>query len=167
MQRVSKALFSVVLLFVTVGAFGQTASSPAALTNFYGIGGNYNGANANPSFSGSAFWAHKLADTGTFSFTGVDAYPISVKPFTVVTNTFTGVLQRVLTVGKVDLFITSGAGVSVSGQNVGLGWNAGGAGVFKIKNNIFLATTVRVQKSAVSNGAGYQLQPGISVVWGQ
>ena len=59
------------------------------------------------------------------------------------------------------------AGISFNGTNTGWQWNAGALASIKLKNNWFVMPNVRLLKSSVSNGAGYQPIVGVLFGWGQ
>lgn len=158
-----KILYNILLIAaLALGAFAQAA--PVA--NLYGGGISYNNSGS-PSIAGTALFAKSVDSQGTYAFGVLDALPNSFKPITVTTNISTGVAQRVFTLGKVDIFVPTSAGVSFQGSNVGWSWTTGGMGVFKIKGNWYGMAAVRVAKSSVSNGTGYQLIPGVYFGWGK
>lgn len=123
--------------------------------NIYGAGVSYS-VNGQPAVAGSAIYAHRLSDSGTYAFTHVDALPNTLKPLTVTTNVGAGVAQKVFSIGKVPLYMPTGAGVSFNGSNTGWEWNGGVLAAIHIRKQYFLMPTVRFLKSSVSNGTGYQ-----------
>jgi hypothetical protein len=150
----------IAFLLLIAPAFGQ---SP---TNLYAVGGSYN-PGASPAFAGSALYAHAVDASGTYAFTQLDIMPISVKPFSVLTNVGAGVAQRIVTIHKVPIYVPAGAGVSFSGQNVGWQWSGGALASFKVKS-FYIMPNVRFLKSSVNGNAGYQsLIPGVLFGWGQ
>jgi hypothetical protein len=158
------ALFAVLLLLVSMVAFAQDAGT---VTNFYGLGVSYNGSGS-PAVAGTGLYAHLLpTNSGTYAFTVVDALPTSLKPFTVTTNFGAGVAQRVVTIGKVPIYIPTSAGVSYTGTNTGWSWSTGAMAPIHVKNNWYIAPHVRIVKSSVSNGDGYQPIVGVLFAWGQ
>lgn len=159
MKRLAMAV--IVLLSATL-CLAQTAP-----TNVYAAGVSYNNAGS-PSVAGTGLYARAISlDTGTYAFTVVDALPTNVHPFTVTTNFGGGIAQRVVTIGKVPIYIPSSAGVSYSGTNTGWAWSTGVLASIKIKNNWHIFPTVRVAKSSVSNGTGYQPIVGVLFGWGK
>lgn len=149
------------LILLAVSAFGQTQP-----TNFYAAGVSYNNSGS-PSVAGTGMYAHLISDkTGSYAFTVVDALPSSFKPFTVTSSFSAGLSQKIATIGKVPIFIPTAAGVSYSGSNVGWAWSTGALASFKVKNNWRIFPNVRIVKSSVSNGAGYQPVVGIMFGYG-
>jgi hypothetical protein len=156
--------FTILLLIIcalTLGAFAQTTS----LTNIYAGGVSYN-SQGTPGIAGTALYARSVNDTGTYAFTVVDALPTNFKPFTVTTNFSAGVAQKVFTIGKVPIYVPTSAGVSFNGTNTGWAWSTGALASVHLKGNWHLFPTVRVAKSSVSNGTGYQPIVGILFGWG-
>lgn len=155
------ALSVVALLLLTaVSGFAQDD------TNLYAAGLSYNNG-ASPAVSGTGLYAHKVADTGTYAFTAVDVLPTNVKPFTINTSFSAGVAQRAFTIGKVAVFIPTSAGISYNGTNTGWAWTTGAMAVIPLKNNWRLLPNVRLVKSSISGGAGYQPVVGFMFGWGQ
>lgn len=140
------------------------AQEPA---NIYGFGGSFNNT-ASPAIAGTGLYAHRFTDQGTFAFTVIDALPNTLKPFTVTTNVGVGIAQRIATVGKIPIYVPTTAGISWTGANTGWAWTTGGMAAIRIKQtNWYVMPTVRVAKSSVSNGSGYQPIVGVLVGWGQ
>lgn len=142
------------------------ASSSAAPTSFYAVGASGN-TGGSPAIAGTALYAHAVSGSGTYAFTVVDALPNSLKPFTVTTNISAGVAQQVFTLKNIPILVPTSAGISFTGSNTGWAWSTGGTAVIKLKGSWYLFPTVRVAKSSVSNGTGYQLIPGLLIGWGQ
>jgi hypothetical protein len=139
----------------------------APLTNIYAAGVSFNNSGS-PSIAGTGLYARLLSDaSGTYAFTAVDALPNTLKPFTVTTNFSGGVAQKVFTIGKIPIFVPTAAGVSYSGSNVGWAWSTGALASIKLKGNFRIFPTVRIAKSSVSNGTGYQPIVGVLFGWGQ
>lgn len=173
-----KTFIMIALLLLSVGLCAQTATptptpvpaapAPAALpANVYAMGVSYN-QGASPSIAGTGLYAHLISDgSGTYAFTVVDALPASVKPFTVSTNIGGGIAQKVFTIGKVPVLIPTSAGISFTGGNTGWSWSTGVLASIKISSNVRLLPNVRVQKSSVSGGAGYQPIVGLMFGWSQ
>lgn len=140
------------------------AQSPSNLYAF-GVSGN---PSATPQIAGTALYAHALSQSGTYAFTVLDALPNTLKPFTVTTNVSAGVAQKVFSIGKFPVFVPSSAGVSFSGSNTGWAWSTGGMTSIplKAKSAWRIFPNVRVVKSSVGNGSGYQLIVGTLVGWG-
>lgn len=157
------------LFALSIALFSQApapAPAPAPLSNLYAAGVSYNNSGS-PAIAGSALYAHLVdSSSGTYAFTVVDALPNSLKPFTVTTNFSAGVAQKVFTLAKIPIFVPTAAGVSYTGSNTGWAWSTGGGGVISIKGNWKLIPTVRIAKSSVSGGTGYQPVVGLLVGWG-
>lgn len=152
-----------IALVVLIGsAFGQTN-----LTNVYGAGVSYN-PSGSPKVAGTALYARLVNDgSGTYVFTVVDALPASRSPFTVTTNFGGGVAQKLFTIAKIPVYIPTSAGVSFNGTNTGWQWNTGFLADVKLKGNWRVFPNVRVIKSSVSGGTGYQPVAGLMFGWGQ
>lgn len=167
-QKLGVLIFAMLLLPALAAA--QTATIPpvpaANIANLYAAGVSYNGS-ANPQVAGTALYAHLLADTGTYAFTAVDALPESTKPFTVNTGIGVGIAQKVATIGKVPIYVPTAAGISFNGANTGWQWNLGALAAIKLKGDYYLMPTVRMVKSSVSNGSGYQPIIGLLFGWGK
>jgi len=164
-----RKLFALCLILFCAAAFAQsTPPAPAPpLTNIYAAGVSFNNGGS-PSVAGTGLYARLLSDgTGTYAFTVVDAVPTNLKPFTVTTNFGAGIAQKVFTLGKVPIFVPTSAGISYNGSNTGWAWSTGALASIKIKNNWRIFPNVRIVKSSVSNGAGYQPIVGILFGWGQ
>ncbi len=162
------------VLFVCVlalGAFAQSAApsvpSPALPNNLYAAGISFN-SSASPRIAGTGLYARLISDgSGTYAFTVMDALPASVSPFTVTTNMSVGIAQKLFTVGKVPIFVPTSAGVSFNGSNTGWAWSTGALASIRIKDNWRVLPNLRILKSSVSNGAGYQPVAGVMLGWGQ
>ena len=112
-------------------------------------------------------YARLISDgSGTYAFTVVDALPASLKPFTVTTNIGAGIAQKVVTLGSVPIFIPTSAGISYNGTNTGWAWSTGAIASIKIKGNWRVFPNVRIVKSSVSAGSGYQPIVGVLFGWG-
>jgi hypothetical protein len=136
-------------------------------TNIYGAGLSVN-PGATPTVAGTALYAHLMADTGTYSFTVLDVLPVKNQPGLVNTNIGTGIAQRVGSLGKVDFYVPTSAGISYTDQHVGWSLTGGAAAAIPLgfkSGNWYLLPAVRFQKSSVSNGAGYQIIGGINIAW--
>lgn len=147
------------------------ATPPAptsSLQNLYTVGVNASPGAGTP-VDGSFMWAHNLNDsTGTFGFTLVDIVPATLKPFTVVTNTSLGVAQKLATIAGKEIYGTAGAGLSMSGTATGYNYNFGAALPLRYKQtNWYIVPVVRVLKTNVPNGNGYQPIFGLHFGWGQ
>ncbi len=143
-----------------------TATSFADVTNLYAAGVSWN-SSATPAIAGTGLYARKVTESGTYAFTAIDAVPNTIKPFTATTNIGAGLAQRIVTIAKVPIFIPTAAGISFSGSNTGWQWNTGALASFKLKDGYYLLPTVRLVKSSVSNGSGYQPIVGVLFGWGQ
>lgn len=171
-MRISRFAGLFVLMASLAGfAAAQTSSNPAPaaatpIQNLYAAGASYN-VGASPAVAGTGLYAHLVAGTGTYAFTAVDMLPNTAKPFTVSTNIGAGIAQQVATIAGVPIYVPTAAGISFSGPNTGWQWNVGALASFKLKGNYYLMPTVRMVKSSVSNGTGYQPIIGLLVGWGQ
>lgn len=158
-----KVTLLVTIMLFSVLSFAQSAP----LANFYAGGLSYN-SGASPAIAGTGLYSHLVNDgSGTYAFSVVDALPISTKPFTVSTNFSAGVAQKIFTIGKVTVFVPTAAGVSYNGTNTGWAWSTGALISIPVKGNWYILPVARVQKSSVSDGAGYQPIGGILVGWGK
>jgi hypothetical protein len=162
-----------IALCLCLCAFGQIApvvtpapATPPVLTTVYGAGVSYS-EGGSPSVAGTGLYAHLLAGTSTYAFTVADILPNNTKPFTVSTNIAAGVAQKIATISGRDILIPTAAGISVSGGNTGWVWSTGAMVVFHLKNNWLLMPNVRIIKSSVGNGTGYQPVIGMMFGWGQ
>lgn len=157
-------LLAVVVCFFAVGALAQSDSLPS---NIYAAGISFNN-DASPRIAGTGLYSRLLSDgSGTYAFTVVDALPASRNPFTVNTNFSFGVAQKVFAIGKTPVFVPTAAGVSYNGTNTGWAWSTGALVPIKLKGNWRLFPNVRIVKSSVSNGSGYQPIGGILIGWAQ
>jgi len=119
--------------------------------------------------AGTAIYARAVDSAGTYSFTVMDAVPVSTKPLAVTTSVATGVAQRVACLGAsvVCVYIPGAAGIAWNGGATGWGWSTGGIAVIQPKNwKALIAPSVRVVKSSVSAGSGCQLIGGVAFGWG-
>jgi hypothetical protein len=147
----------------------QPITQPVAavdVVNLYAAGVSWN-SSATPAIAGTGLYARKVADTGTYAFTAIDAVPNTLKPFVVTTNIGAGIAQRLVTIAGVPIYVPTAAGISFSGSNTGWQWNTGALASIKLKGNYFLMPTVRIVKSSVSSGTGYQPIVGVLFGWGQ
>lgn len=160
---------SIVCLLLVVCALGVSAiaQTPSLPTNIYAGGISFN-SSASPRIAGTGLYARLISDgSGTYAFTVVDALPASIKPFTVTSNFGVGIAQKIVTIGKVPIFVPTTAGVSFTGSNTGWAWSTGGMASIRIKNNWRIFPNVRILKSSVSGGSGYQPVVGVLFGWGQ
>jgi hypothetical protein len=123
---------------------------------------SYNNA-ASPVIAGTALYAHKMNESGTYAFSVFDALPSNAKPFTVQSSVSAGVAQKVFSLGKIPIFAPTAAGVSFTGQNTGWAWSTGALASVTFKGKYRIMPGVRVLKSSVGGG-GYQ--PIVSVLFG-
>ncbi|SEG56204.1 hypothetical protein SAMN05421819_3552 [Bryocella elongata] len=155
----------------------QTASTGSSVTNLYAAGASFN-QGATPAVAGSALYAHQLTISpdsyagGTYAFTMLDILPNGTKPFTVSTNISAGIAQRVATIAGHDVLAPTSAGISFTGVNTGWAWSTGVAVPLRFKPKSdgsawFLVPTVRVIKSSVGGGTGYQPVIGLMFGWGK
>lgn len=158
---------SAILALLSVFLALPMAAQTTQVQNIYAAGLSYNNVGT-PSLAGTALYAHALTDgSGTYAFTVYDALPTSYKPFVVTSNVSVGIAQKVFSVGSVPVFIPTSAGVSFTGTNTGWAWSTGAMIPVKIKGNWSLMPNVRVVKSSVSNGTGYQAILGLMVAFGK
>jgi hypothetical protein len=154
------------LLFLGL-AHPSVAQTPAPLTNIYAAGISFNHSGS-PGIAGTGLYARLISDgSGTYVFTVVDALPTTLKPFTVTSNFGAGVAQKVFAIGKIPIFVPTSAGISYNGTNTGWAWSTGTLASIRIKNNWRVFPNVRIVKSSVSNGTGYQPIVGLLFGWGQ
>ena len=165
-KAITSIVLFVALMLLPLGAKAQTQTANPQIENLYGAGVSYS-VNATPAVAGSALYAHLIADPGTYAFTAVYALPNTLKPFTITTNIGAGIAQKVVTFGKVPIYMPTAAGISFSGTNTGWQWNGGVLAAIHIKNQYYIMPTVRFLKSSVSNGTGYQPIVGVLFGWGQ
>lgn len=166
-----KTFLSVLVLTIASACYAQTtpsAPAPTQLTNIYAAGISYNN-QGSPSVAGTALYARALTDgTGTYAFTVYDALPTSFKPFTVTSNVGAGFAQKVFSIKNTPVFIPTSAGISFNGTSTGWQWSTGALVPIKVsKKGWYVFPTIRVAKSSVSNGTGYQPIVGLLFGWGQ
>ena len=158
----------IVFLLVAVLGFGQTTNTDPS--NLYSFGASWNqsaSATVAQQFAGTAMYARKQTEKGTYAFTALDIVPTSVTPITVTTQTSIGVAQRVMAVGGWNFYMTAAAGPSWTGTNTGWAWIAGGLASHPIgKTGWSVMPNVRTIKSSVNNNSGYQLIIGVMVGFG-
>jgi hypothetical protein len=154
-----KNLFAVSVVVLAL-ALASVAQTPEAPSNIYAAGLSFNNS-ASPSIAGTGLYARQVIGSGTYVLAVVDVLPNTLKPFTVTTIFSPGVAQKFATLGNVTLYSLSSAGLAYNGSNTGWGWTAGGAASVPIGKTKWRAfPNVRVAKSSVSNGTGYQLTLG-------
>lgn len=179
-KQISAILFALAFALV---AFGQTTttataasaipsapSTPAAVqdTNIAALGVSYQ-PGGSPAVAGTGLYARQVSATsGTYAFSVLDAIPeAGVKPFTVTTGLALGIAQRVLTIGRVDIYIPLAAGFSYTGQNTGWNWSTGVLAVVPVKNTSWrVLPNFRAIKSSVGSASGYSLIFGGLFGWG-
>lgn len=154
------------MAMVPCTARSQTAAPVADVQNMYAAGVSYN-AGASPSVAGTGLYARLVANTGTYAFTALDVLPNTLKPLTVNTNVGIGVAQKIATIANIPVYVPTAAGISFNGANTGWQWNVGALASIKLKGNYYLMPTVRLVKSSVSNGTGYQPIAGVLFGWGR
>lgn len=162
MKKILELILTATVLTVTL--HGQT-SNPT-LQNLYAAGASFNNG-ASPSVAGSALYAHAVTGMGTYAFSAFDVLPNSLKPLTVTSNVGVGIAQKAFTLGKVPIYVPTDAGISWSGSNTGWQWSTGALASIHIKSQYYILPTVRVVKSSVSNGTGYQPIVGLLFGWGK
>lgn len=163
-----KHLLTALLLLTSALAFAQTPApatpTTPAIANIYAAGISFNNAGS-PAIAGTLLYSHLLSDgSGTYAFTAVDALPNTLKPFTVTSNFSTGIAQKLFSFGKYSVYVPTSAGVSYNGTNTGWTWSTGALVPVKIKGGFHIFPNVRVVKSSVSNGTGYQ--PVVGILFG-
>jgi hypothetical protein len=161
----------VLLLCLLLAPHASAQVAPATnatvdVQNIYAGGISYS-INATPAIAGTALYAHAINASGTYAFSVIDALPNTIKPFTVTSNIGAGIAQRVVTIGKIPVFVPTSAGISWQGSNVGWQWNGGALASIHLKGSYYLMPSVRFLKSSVSNGSGYQPIVGVLFAWGQ
>jgi hypothetical protein len=166
-----KRILSILLfagLCITLCVAQDAPSAPAPLTNIYAAGVSYN-SSGSPSIAGTGLYAHSVSDS-TYAFTVADALPASVRPFAVTTNFGAGIAQKVFTLPckskSIPIYVPSSAGISYTGSNTGWAWSTGALAVIRLKDNYMVMPHVRLVKSSVSNGTGYQPVIGALFGWG-
>ena len=143
--------------------------APAIAQNFAAAGISF-APGASPAIAGTALYSRLISATSrTYSFTLLDAVPTTTKPYSVSTQTATGIAQRLFTMPlfrkRVDIYATGAAGPSWAGSNTGWAWNAGGLASIPIGANRIMPN-LRVNKSSVNNHSDYQLMGGVLYGWG-
>lgn len=149
----------VLLLVLVAAAFPQ--AQPDEKLNFGAAGVSFS-PGADPAIAGTAAYARRL-NANTFSFTLMDAIPMREVPNAISTQVGTGILQRVGTIGRVDVYIPVAAGISWSGTNSRWSWTGGAMAAFKIpKLDIYAYPNVRWSLIDVAPGvSGYQPTYGV------
>ena len=158
-----RTLALVILALAAILASAQTATTLPA--NVYSVGGSFN-SGGTPQYAATALYAKLVSnDSKTYAITVVDILPISKSPFTVTTNIGAGVAQKILTIGSVNFWIPTTAGITITGTNTGWDWTGGVLGDYQIKKagvgtSSHIQPFVRYVKSSVSNGDGYKIIGG-------
>lgn len=153
-----KKLFALALFALSLSLLPTAAR---AQDNFAAAGVSYS-PGASPAVAGTGLYARLVAGTGTWAFTAVDALPGTMKPFTVTTQFSAGIAQKVLDINSIPIYVPTSAGISYTGANTGWAWSTGAMAVVPIgKTKWRAAPNVRLVKSSVSNGAGYQVIAGL------
>ncbi len=166
---IRKIILLLVAVLFALPVLAQTTApaAPAPLANIYAAGVSYN-ESASPAIAGTALYARLLSDgSGTYAFTVVDALPNSLKPFTVSSNIGVGIAQKLFNIKNVPVFMPTSAGVSFTGSNTGWNWSTGAMISVKIKGSWYAFPNVRVVKSSVTGGTGYQPIVGVLFGWSQ
>ena len=161
--------FLICAVVMLLAVMGVAMASAQDVDNLYMAGASYS-PQGQPSTAGTALYAHQVNTSGTYAFTVIDALPASVKPFTVSTNVGVGVAQRVANIAGADVFMPTAIGVSWTGSNIGWQWNTGIGVPFHFSKkypNWYIMPNVRILKSSVSGGAGYQPIVGVLIGWGK
>jgi hypothetical protein len=164
-QKMKTLSLVALVLILSLASFAQAPAE--APQNIYAAGVSFNNS-ASPAIAGTGLYARLVSpSSGTYAFTAVDALPNTLKPFTVTSNFSGGIAQKVVTIGKVPIFLPTSAGVSYTGSNVGWAWSTGALASIKLKNNWRIFPNVRIVKSSVSNGSGYQPIVGVLFGWAE
>ncbi|MEN6532160.1 MAG: hypothetical protein ABFD89_00760 [Bryobacteraceae bacterium] len=162
-RKLAGAIAIVLCLAMPVTATGQTTTPQ----NFVAGGISYNPGDATP-IAGTGLYARAVTDSaGTYAFTIIDAIPTSYSPFTVVTNIGAGIAQKVVTIGKVPIFMPTAAGISINGDNTGWYWSSGALASIHLKGSWYLMPNLRFAKSSVNDSSGYQVIAGLLVAFGK
>lgn len=164
-------------IFLALPVVAQTTpATPPDAPSFVAAGVTYNNGSADAPIAGTVLYAKKLADSGTYAFTILDAVPASsvtsdgkrVYSFsTVTTNIGVGLGQKVLTVGKFPVYGIISASLSWTGQNTGWAYSGGGMVPIRVNDKFSIAPTLRFSKSSVNGAVGYQLLPGVLFLFPQ
>lgn len=162
------------LIMLLVALLIGASAHAQAVSNLYMAGASYSAGAQTAPVAGSALYAHAITTgtTGMYAFTAIDAVPNTLHPFTVTSNIGVGVAEKLFTVDGISIFVPTSAGISWSGTNTGWQWSAGAGAPIKLKTTadggaFYIMPTVRVLKSSVSNGTGYQPIIGILFGWGK
>lgn len=152
------------LLAATISSFAQTTTPavPDDPSQIYATGISSN-PSADPAIGGFGMYAKQLTG-GTYGVTLIDIAPLGVHPFTVATQVSAGMAQKLFMVNKLPVYGLVAVGGAFQGTNSGFAWTGGGATIATIKNKKILLG-LRFIKSAVSNGAGYQINPAVGYVF--
>jgi hypothetical protein len=155
----------VITALLALLAVSAIAQNEPTHNNFAAAGVSYN-QGATPSIAGTGLYARRISEAGTYAFTAVDALPTTLRPVTVTTQFSTGIAQRIVTMGKVEVYIPTSAGISYSGTNTGWAWTTGAMAVIPVGAVWRILPNVRMVKSSISAGEGYQLIGGVLFGWG-
>lgn len=148
------------LIFALLFAFAAPSQAQTP-TSLYAGGVSYNNAGT-PSIAGTALYAHKVDQAGTYAAMVFDALPTQTRPFTVTTNVGTGVVQKFFSIGGVSIYGTTNVALSFNGTNTGWSYAFGGGASIPLKKNSHwrFVPMLRGAKSNVSNRTGFQVIPG-------
>lgn len=156
-------------VFLALPLLAQTPAPAASqVSNLYGFGVAFN-QSGQPKIAGNALYAHLLSDgSGTYAFTDVDLLPNSKPQFTVTTNIGAGIAQKLFSIGGHSVYVPTTAGVSINGPNTGWNWSTGAMVPIKVKKSgWYVLPSIRVLKSSVSNGTGYQPIVSMAIGYGK
>jgi hypothetical protein len=117
-----------------------------------------------PQISGTGLYAYRLTGADTYSFSLVDIFPNSFRPFRVTNAYTTGVGQRVRAINGVPIFAVGSIGAATAADNTGWAWTAGGLAAIPIGRGFSILPNLRILKSSVSE---YQYAVGVMVGWGK
>lgn len=153
---------SLMILLCSVWCIAQDTPAPAPVTlNFAAVGMSYN-RGGDPAIAGTAAYARRLSEH-TYSFTLMDALPVKEHPNAIATQVGTGILQRIASIGKVDLYLPVAAGISWSGTNSRWSWTGGAMAAYRIpKLGVYVYPNIRWSLVDVAPGvSGYQNTFGV------
>jgi hypothetical protein len=158
----------IVLLVLMLSFAAVPAQAQSLPVNIYAGGVSFAVGASSSSVAGTGLYARLVSnDSGTYAFTAVDAVPVTRSPFVVTTNFGVGVAQKIITIGKVNFFTPTSAGISYTGSNTGWSWTTGVLANIPIKGSWSLMPNCRLVKSSVSGGTGYQPIIGVLTAWGK
>ena len=153
-------------MILVLALLALAAPGVAQMQNFYAGGVSYQ-PGASPAVAGTGLYARLIAGEGTYAFGVLDALPASLRPFSVSTQVGGGIAQKLATLGGVQIYVPTSAGISWNGKNTGWAWSTGGMAVVSIKGSWKVCPNVRALKSSVSGGSDYQVIFGVLLGYGR